>query len=431
MGRVARATPATGKLVRGVFSRPGVLDGALFVAAGSQLYQVSSAWAATALGPIQGATGTVLFDNSGANLVLLAGGSLYKYDGTSLTTNTDSNFPLNAATLASLADRILSSQEGSDTFDWSAVGDPLTWPATGFAASARLPDPIINQIVVGGDKFDFGANSIQPWRAMGGDDSEAFDVSGSVVIDKGLIGRDAFFKLDSSIMWIGDDRVVYQLNGYAPQRISNRDVEIALASLTDDQAASVQGFSYLQGSHLIGVFRLPTGRSFALDTMNGLWSERTTWGQDLYQTNYYANCQGKHVVASDQSDVIYTWETDTYDDGGLIHERVMMLHVPVSARTIISSICLDMKVIGQPLSGQGSSPQAMVTFYTDGGSRDSIESRGVERMVELGSRGSFARRPMIHRLGMVNAADGFLMKIRITDPINFALSGVWINENPT
>ena len=195
MGRTSRVTPSSGALVRGLYSRPGVADGDLFVAAGTQLYRVSTAWAATALGPLQGAAGTVLFDNIGSNLIALAGGSIYQWDSTNgLRVSTDEDTPMNAYTLASLGDRALSSAEGSDQFDWSDTGSAVSWPASGFATSGRQPDEILNQTVLGGDLWHFGSNSTQLWRAVGGDDADAFDIL-SVTLDRGIIGRDAIAKL--------------------------------------------------------------------------------------------------------------------------------------------------------------------------------------------------------------------------------------------
>lgn len=433
MGRTLRVTPSSGNLIRGVFSRPGVQDGALFVAAGTQLYKISTAWAATALGPIQGATGTVLFDSIGANLVLQAGGSIYQYDGTTLSINTDPDCPLNAFTLAALAERVLTSAEGSDQFDWSATGDALTWPAAGFAASARMPDEILNQTVIAGDLWHFGAASTQVWRAMGGEDADAFDVL-SIVLDRGIIGRDAIAKVDSSVLWVADDRVVYMLNGYTPVRVSNREVEQALEPLTTAQGAALQCFAYAQGSHLTWVLRMPSGVSYCYDTLTQTWGERATWaspgGTERYAPTYYTyfHALGKHVVASDESDAVWSWEPDVFSDANSTHERIMMLHVPVAARTIVSNITLDIKTMDQPMSGTGSDPYANVTFYTDGGSRDSIATRGVERRLALGAHGAYGQRPMAWRLGMVRAADGLLLKIRITDPVNFVMSGVWVNE---
>lgn len=427
-GMTSRVTPSAGQFIRGVFSRPGVQDGLLFVVAGPTLYAVDTSWTATACGTILG-TGRVLMDALGANLILLGSGNLYQWDGVTLTQTVDPDFPANAYTLSSLADRIVTSAQASDTFDWSAVGDASSWPATGFAASARYPDEIRAQAEIGGDLFHFGAASTQPWRAVGGIDSEAFDVLGSIIINRGIVGRDAWARLDSYAMFIGDDRVLYELNGYVPQRVVNRALEEALQSFTEAEIATVQCFSYLNGSHSTFVVRLPDGRAYAFDALTRKFHERTALGSD-FDLVHYARFNGYHVVASDASDAIYTWDSSVYSDAGTSIERVAMVHVPLAEKMPISNITLDIKTFGQPLSGQDSAPKAYVTFYRDGGSLDSLQQLGVEREVSLGAAGRYGVRPTLYRLGIANAADGFLMKIRITDPVGFALTGVWVNELP-
>ena len=427
-GMTLRVTPSSGQNIRGVFCRPGVQNGALFVVAGTTLYSISTSWAATSLGTVLG-SGRVLMDALGANLALLASSNLYQWDGASLTQITDPDFPSGAYTLASLADRILTSAQGADTFDWSAVGDGLDWPATGFATSARYPDEIRAQIEMGGDLFHMGAASIQPWRAVGGLDSEAFDTLGSVIINRGIVGRDAWAKLDAYILFVGDDRVVYELNGYAPRRRVNRDLEARLAAFTEAQAATIEGFGYLDGSHANAVFRLPDRRGYVFDALTSTWTQRTALG-DNFDLVHYARFNGYNVVASASAAGVYTWDAGVHSDAGTAIERIMMVHVPVASIMTISNVTLDIKTFGQPLSGQGSAPKAYLTFYRDGGNMDSLQQLGVERELSLGAAGNYRKRPTAHRLGIVNAADGLLLKIRISDPVGFALSGVWVNEMP-
>ena len=427
-GMTLRVTPSSGQYIRGVFSRPGVQNGALFVVAGSTLYSISTSWAATSLGTILG-SGRVLMDAIGANLVLLGSSNLYQWDGASLTQITDPDFPASAYTLAVLGDRVLTSAQGADTFDWSSVGDALSWPATGFATSARYPDEIRAQIEIGGDLFHAGAASIQPWRAVGGADSEAFDTLGSMVINRGIAGRDAWAKLDSYALFVGDDRVLYELNGYTVQRRLNRDLETRLAAFTEAEAATIEGFGYLDGSHANAVFRLPDRRGYVYDALTQTFSQRTALG-DNFDLVHYARFNGYHVVASASAAGVYTWDAGVYADAGTAIERIAMAHVPVREIMPIGNVTLDIKTFGQPLSGQGSDPKAYITFYRDGGSLDSLQQLGVEREVSLGAAGQYGVRPTAFRLGLVNAADGLLLKIRISDPVGFALSGVWVNEMP-
>jgi len=426
-GMTARVTPAAGSLIRGVFSRPGVQSGLLFVVAGNTLYSINETWTATSRGTIAG-TGRVLMDRLGANLVILSSGTLYVWDGSSLTTNVDADFPSDAYTLASLADRILTSEQGSDTFDWSAVGDATNWPATGFAASARYPDEIRAQAEIGGDIFHFGADSTQPWRAVGGSDADAFDTLPSIIINRGIVGRDAWAKLDSYAMFVGDDRAVYELNGYVPQRVVNRDLEAALQEFGEPESSAVQCFAYGDGSHQYFVCRLPDGQAYVFDALTRRWHRRTAMGEERFDIAHYARFFGRHVVAASDDDTIYTWDNDKYTDDGSPIERIIMAHIAVSEPMPISSITLDIKTFGQPLSGTGSAPKAYITFYRDGGTIDSLVQLGVERQVSLGAAGHYNVRPTVHRLGLANAADGLLVKIRIPDPVGFAFSGVWANE---
>lgn len=427
-GMTLRVQPSSGQNIRGAFSRAGVQDGLLFIVAGSTLYSIDTSWTATACGTILGA-GRVLMDALGANLILLGSGNLYQWNGTTLTQIVDPDFPANAYTLSSLADRIVTSEQGSDTFDWSSVGDATAWPATGFAASARYPDEIRAQAEIGGDLFHFGAATTQPWRAVGGVDSEAFDVLGSIIINRGIVGRDAWARMDSYAMFVGDDRVLYELNGYVPQRVVNRALETALESFSETDIATVQCYSYLNGSHSTLIARLPDGKAYAFDALTRKFHQRTALGSD-FNLVHYARFNGYHVVASDQGDGVYTWDSNVYSDAGTSIERVAMVHVPLGEKMPISNITLDIKAFGQPLSGQGSEPKAYVTFYRDGGSLDSLQQIGVEREVSLGTAGKYNVRPTLYRLGIANAADGFLVKIRITDPIGYALTGIWVNELP-
>jgi len=235
--------------------------------------------------------------------------------------------------------------------------------------------------------------------------------------------------MDSYAMFVGDDRVLYELNGYVPQRVVNRALETALESFSETDIATVQCYSYLNGSHSTFIARLPDGKAYAFDALTRKFHQRTALGGD-FNLVHYARFNGYHVVASDQGDGVYTWDSNVYSDAGTSIERVAMVHVPLGEKMPISNITLDIKAFGQPLSGQGSEPKAYVTFYRDGGSLDSLQQVGVEREVSLGAAGKYNVRPTLYRLGIANAADGFLVKIRITDPIGYALTGIWVNELP-
>ena len=426
-GFVSRVVPFSGAMVRGVFCRPGVVNGGLFVVAGTTLYSVSSSWAATALGTISGYT-NVLMDGLRNVLVIVADGYVWTWNGTTLTKATDTDLSADLYTLAVLGQRAITSPQLTDQLEWSAVLDALDWPADGYATSEIQPDPIEANVVVGDELYSLGRISTQIWRAVGGDDSSAFDTFAGAIINKGCIARDTAQRVDAALFWLADDRCLYRTAGVQAQRIVNRDIETALLAMTDAEVASCQAWTYADGSKTFYVLRPPVGgRAWAFDVAEESWGELTTWQADEYRFGFYAYAHDKHVVAGPQSDRIYTMEPDIYADAGAVIEREFMVHIPAPNDARIDSIKLDIKPYGQPLSGQGSDPEIMLTFYRDGGNVEST-AIGIEKRIKLGMNGVWNKRPIARRFGQIGS-DGFLLRCRITDPIGFSVHGVWVNED--
>jgi hypothetical protein len=81
-----------------------------------------------------------------------------------------------------------------------------------------------------------------------------------------------------------------------------------------------------------------------------------------------------------------------------------------------------MEVFDQPLSGQGSAPTLMLEVSSDNGN-----SWSDERTVSLPANGAWGKRIQAYRFGMFRTEYGMLVRIRISDPVGFALYGVWVN----
>ncbi len=426
MGFTSRVTPTSGAYCRGVFARPGVQDGALFAVFGTTLYRITSAYGAASVGTIPG-TDTVLMDGLRDDLLILGGGYLHVWDGSTLTTVTDTDISADLATLAVLGQRAISSPAGFDQLEWSAVLDATDWPSDGFATSEIQPDPVIANVVVGDELYSLGKSTVQIWRAVGGGDADAFDTFAGAYINKGCIARDTAQRVDAALMWVADDRCVFRTAGPDASRVVNRDVEEALAGMTEAEVSASTAWVYTDGSKVFYVLRPPVGgRAFAYDVAEDVWAERTTYDAEAYRHGFYAFAYDKHFVAGPDSDTLYTMERGVYADAGQPIEREMTIHIPAPNGARIDSIELDIKTVGQPLTGQGSDPQIMVSYSKDGGSIDSVVW-GAERQVSLGANGRYDLRPWMTRFGQCGP-DGFLLKLRITDPVGFAFHGVRVNE---
>lgn len=424
-GAVLRATFSAP--VRGIFRADGVAGGLLFVAAGGMLYSVSDTWGITNIGPISGG-GRVYFDRLRDTLLILAGGILYTYYNGALTSVSDVNFPGAAATLSTLGQRVFVTSEGSDVLAWSSTLDATSWPALAFSTAEDDPDRIVATLSLAGTLVLFGATTIQFGRVVDGDDDEAFAMIPSATRQRGCIARDSVAALDSSAFFVGDDRCVYRLDGQSPERLAHDGVEAVLMGLSEAQAAQLQGFVAYEGSRPYYVLRPPTGSAYVYDVATNSWHERTSWSRAAYRWTYYTRAYGKHIVSGPDESAIYEWRDDAFDDAGETIERVATVDVPITSVSTINSIRVHGFVTGQPLTGQGSSPRLLLTYYRDGGAVDSLRRQGIERVVTAGRAGQYGSVQTAWAFGRAAPNGGFTLRIRCTDPVRLSLRGVWVNE---
>lgn len=414
---------------RGLFCQPGVQNATLFAAYGSTVATVSSAWSAAGVGTIFGGD-TVNFVGLRASLALRAFQSIHTWDGSTFGTVTDPNAPTNPSTLASVGNRILAADGGGDTFAWSKAGLPLDWDPSGIAADVNLPDPIVGQNRVRGDLWSFNSRSIQPWSATGGSEAEAFIPVPGVQIETGLMARDSVAILsDGRAAFLGADRVVYLTSGFGLSAISDDDITLALKAFTDAQLASARGWSYKDGTKEFYGLNFGAERAIVYDLSTRLWHERTRYGSSAYDIDFMANAYGEVVCASNASTYLWKLDPDVYMDDTSLIQRQMTVHIPTGALTDINRIVLDVQFFDQPLTGQGSAPTMILDYSKDGGQTWSTDS-GTQREISLPANGQLGKRIQAFQFGRARPEYGFLLRLTLTDPIGFALSGIWVNPDP-
>lgn len=420
-GRTLRATLQDN--CRGLFSEPGCVSGNLFAPAGGMFNQVFSNWGMISTGTITGADDVemVPFQSSVAALAL---GLMYLWDGSTFTQITDGDAPNPALTLASVAFRLVAAVADGTGFGWSTAGAFNAWDPAGTAADIYLPDIIVNQFELSGSLFSFNQRSTQEWQPTGGAESEAFALVPSTT-RIGLAAKGAITRTGDGLIFVGHDRRVYRASPISP--ISNRDIETALAALTATEMAAVRCWSYTQESKIYACVNAGLERAWVYDVDLGLWHERSHYGDDVYDIDFATAAfdNASVVVASATTDALWTLDRDVYTDAGTLIEREMTIHVPVQGDAPINRIVLDAEFRDQPTTGQGVAPVIMLSVSLDGG-----DSWCDERMLSLPALGDYGVRVQDFCFGLALAEWGALIKLRITDPIFFAVYGCWINPSP-
>lgn len=426
--RLLTTLPAS---VRGVFCEPGCQNGQLFVAAGSTLYSVSTAWTTAGIGSLAGGD-PVTIRSQRSKALVRAYGALYLLDA-SLTQVSDADAPTFATTLVCVGTRGVAAELGGDSFKWSKAGDFLDWDPSAEAADFDLPDPIVGQEEYNSDLWNGNSRSTQIWRPdpTAPEESEAFAPLSGVSIPVGWVGRGAVTKLKSGLHFVGVDglggRGLYAGSGLGVSPIQNRDFEEAIKGISALEMSGALCWGYADGTkEFIGV-RTTLERAFVLDKDSGLWHERTKYGESQFDIGFVTSAYETIVAASPDSGELWALDPDVYTDAGTPIERIMSVKVPAGGGTSIDRLVIDGRWFDQPLSGQGSAPQMMLDYSTDGGQTWGSDYGDI-RVVELPGLGETFR-VQEFGFGMVDAQNGFLLRLILTDPIGFAISGCWVNPS--
>ncbi len=416
-----------GKSQVGLFGTPGlirfaelagevrglhVMDGTLYAVAGNMLYSVDSAGNATSLGSISSATGPVSMADNGTEIAI-ADGTLNIYTSGAITTTAF------AATRVQFLDGyFLFNEPDSGRFRYTGLYAGVTIDSLDVATAEGAPDDVVSLIVDHREIWLFGSNSTEVWYNSGGADVPFARIQGAL-IETGCAAAHSVAKADNSVFWVSsDDRGnghVMRANGYVPQIVSDRGIELILAS---GDISDARGYTYQQEGHTFYVLTLPTlDRTVVYDASTGLWHERMWWdgAEHRHRGQCYAFAYGKHLVGDHTNGRVYQLSLDTYADDGdeLVALRESQHLSADGKRMVFASLQVDLEAGVGLVSGQGSDPQIMLQWSDDGG-----HTWGSEHWRSMGKIGEYRRRALWHRLG---SAYTRTWRIKVSDPVKRVL----------
>jgi hypothetical protein len=412
--------------VRGVFAEPGCQDGALFAAGGSTFYRLSTSFTPISMGAIPGSDAVTMVSQR-QKLGLRASGSMFQFDG-SLTAVTDANAPAVTQDIASCATRITAVYSSLDLFGWSEAGDMLAWDPNGVAADFDLPDPIVSQSELNGKLWSLNSRSTQIWSPTGGIESEAFAPI-DATINRGLAGREAKAKIGQGLAWLANTRSVVATTGLGIVKWDWPDLEDALRDLPAADIAAAKAWSYQEGSREYWALKTSLEECYVFDTQMRRGHVRTKFNESTFDLGFCTNYEGTVIVAGPDSPNIWALDPTVYSDAGDPIQRVVTFAVPVGANESIDRLVFDMRVYDQPISGEGSSPSMTIDYSADGGTTWASDE-GFTREVALPGINEYFR-IQDFQFGQATGDNPFLFRLQITNPIGFAISGVWVNPDPS
>jgi hypothetical protein len=336
----------------------------------------------------------------------------------------DSNIP-NGATTIAYNDTFFIADNPSVNGQYSVSPSLYTvgtaWNALAIGNASSNPDPLTAVDTDHGFLILWGSSSIEFHQDVGTSPLPYTPIV-SATQQVGLAAKFSRAKFDNTVAFLGSNLQggysVYKLYGFQPIVISNKDIDNYL--LTFSTVSDATAISYSWNGHPFYLLTFPTaGRSFLYDGSTNIWSEQQT-GVNLL-ARYFGNLAltfNGNVYVSDYSNGNIYQLSDTVftDNSNSIMRLVQTSHIHDHGNMLcIDEVFLDLETGVGLQSGQGSTPQIMVSVSKDGG-----RTFGNERLMGIGAIGQYiGPRATLRRFG---AARDFVFRFRMTDPVKFAVT---------
>lgn len=360
-----------------------------FAIIGNTLYRYKNG-VLTALGVIGSFAGRcwMIFDDTG-RIMISDGLNAYYWNGTVMAPIVTPG-GVAVGTLAFQAGFGIFNVPGTGQFYVTNPNDFSTIDALDFATAESYPDPLLRVFVDHNQLLLCGVESIEVWQLSGGTDFP-YAPYVNAQIERGIIGPNAICAEDNTVFFVGDDSVVYRLNGYTPTRISTSSIEARIAALTSADRPYAEAFSYtIDGQKFIN-FRFPgtSGFSCQINLATGLWNYTETFNAPTWRVVSSAGHHSDYLLTPNG---FASLDNSLNTDEGDIMRRVA-ISAPGDANgkmISVSKFQLDAEV-GRADIDKAS--QVMVRVALDGESFGNIRSRG------LGTTGNYKRRAIWRNLG--------------------------------
>lgn len=311
-GLVEYADLGTNAPVRGTHD----VEGQLLAVSGSTLFNVASSGVATALGTIPGVGRVQIAHNqvtNGYEVLVANGQSGYVYDTRDGTVQqvSDAGFP--GLKTVDFIDGYLGGVEPQGRF-WahSELNQAKEWNTIDRYDALAAPDKMVGALNIKRDFLVMGERSGQ-FYANTGASAGTFQNRNGVEMDVGCAAAATMVRLDNSVFWLGNDGLVYRLEGYSPQIISTGPIAQAIAQ---SDIANAFGFAWEGRGHKVYYLTLPDGQTFGYDVWTQRWHRRGSFGLDRWRLNTLTRSRGQWIGGDFTNGKLYRLDWDVMDEAG-------------------------------------------------------------------------------------------------------------------
>ena len=312
--------------IRGIYQSDNVLSSQTIIVAGDRFY-VSDLAGFTDIGPITSDGDSVTIEANFERVFVATAGELWTYDGETLEQiELPDGQPIvdldiiNSYCVVGLSD---------GRFFWLVPGE-IVFDALNFATAESLPDGIVAVRRLKDELFFFGSRSVEVWQATGDADS-TFQRAGGRLIDRGCLARETVAMFDNSLIFVGEDGIVYRISD-VPKRLSTFGIEERIRRRTDLCSA----FVFTSEGSKFYCLRVPGEATFAYDAATDKWCEFSSLNATVWipTTGLDTNAG---AICGDAVGKIYILDPDQLTDDGVAIQRLVTGTIALPATPIRNS----------------------------------------------------------------------------------------------
>lgn len=388
-------------------------NGDLYAVSGTAFFKIDPFGTTTNLGTLAG-TSRVSMARNDLEIIIVNGEQGYTYSvANGYAQITDTDF-IKADVVGYLSKRFILPVKNTNQFNISNAFDGTAYGALDFSVVITNPENIVSILTDHAECWLFAEKSINIWIYNNQEVDFPFSEIQGATVEKGCGAIHSPVKLDNTVYWLGDDLSIYSADGYRPLRISTHAIDKEIRSYS--AAADAFGYSYHEEGHPFYVITFPSGdATWVFDASmrdpTQAWHQRRSGLTGRHRANAYAKAFDRHFIGDYQSGMIYESSLDYYSDNGNIIFRTATtptIHADRN-RVFMDRLEIDIESGEGLTTGQGSDPQAMLTYSDDGG-----RTWSNEKFASMGKLGEYRKRLKFHNLGSFYQR---IFKLRISDPI--------------
>jgi hypothetical protein len=250
-------------------------NGTLYRVMGTKLCSVSAAGVVTQLADV-GGTGQVTMDYSFDRLAVASGGSLFYWNGSTVTQITDPDLGT-VKDMRWIAGYFLTT-DGVNLIT-TDLNNPASINPLHYGSAEADPDPINAVDELRNEAYAFGRYTIEVFQNVGGTGFPFSRIEGAQ-IGKGVIGTHAYCGLGDTFMFVGSGRgeapAVYQMVPGNVQKVSTREIDTVLLDYTEAQLSQIVMETRVDKNHQHVLIHLPD-QCLVYDTISSQVMEEPVW----------------------------------------------------------------------------------------------------------------------------------------------------------